>query len=76
MREEPEKVECPLGIKAIEFGEMIQSIKTMAEDVKEIKQGVKDQNGRTRKLEINQGKIFAVVTVIAFLVPLLLEYVF
>ena len=76
MSGEPEKVECPLGIKAIEFGEVLQTIRGVAEDVKEIKADVKRQNSRTRKLEMNQGKMFAVITFVAFLIPILLKYIF
>ena len=61
-RQEPERVDCPLGIKAIEFGRMVQTIETIAGDVEEIKtkhgknlkeiwDAVMKQNGRVKKLE-------------------------
>ena len=38
-----------------EFGELIQKVRDTRKDVAEIKEMVKDQNGRVRDLEINKA---------------------
>ena len=43
---EPTKKVCPIGIDAIEFGERMGDIKSIASDVRGLLQGQQLQNGR------------------------------
>ena len=59
-----------------ESGELIQMVRDTREDVKEIKDNVKAQNGRVRRLEIKWGYMAGIGSILLFSIPLILKYVF
>jgi len=59
-----------------ESGELIQMVRDTREDVKEIKDNVKAQNGRVRRLEIKWGYMAGIGSILLFGIPLILKYVF
>ena len=56
-----------------EFGRLIQSVKDIKGDLSEIKDLIRAQNGRVRRLEINQAKILAVAGFLAIVIPVLFK---
>jgi len=56
-----------------EFGRLIQSVKDIKGDLSEIKDLIRAQNGRVRRLEINQAKILSVAGFLAIVIPVLFK---
>lgn len=69
------EIKCALGIDAIEFGKLLECVKTIEKNTDDIKARLDQQNGRIGRLERWRAYILGAFAVASFVAPIILHQV-